>query len=167
LNRPEEKEPAAENENNSRVVHDLRMTQKNIETLDSYVAAMTTEDTEPPMATGEHASPASGTGADSTNPFINDLQSPPSHEPVAEPVGSPQPSKEIPVTESPNQKPASTEEYEQQQPVEQFEHSSIQNGPRIEIHQQTQPQPGMYVPDFTLHTSLYDIVALAQSSTGL
>ncbi|CAO3692791.1 unnamed protein product [Umbelopsis ramanniana] len=167
LNRPEEEEPAAESENNSRVVHDLRMTQKNIETLDSYVADMNTEDTEPPKATDEHASPVSRTGADSTNPFLNDLQSSPSHEPVTEPVGSPHSSKEIPETESPNQKPASTEEHDQQQLVEQFENSSIQNGPRIEIHPQKQPQPGMYVPDFTLHTSLYDMFALAQSSTGL
>ncbi|KAG2180441.1 hypothetical protein INT44_003445 [Umbelopsis vinacea] len=160
LNRPEEREPETESENNSHIAHDLRMTQKNLETLDSYVADLTTEDTDLPSA--EHASPTSG--ADSTNPFINDLQSPPLHEPVAETSDSPQ--APVAVTESPSAKPASTDNIEQPL-AEQLEHSSIQQTTRIEVHQQTQVQPGMYVPDFTLHTSLYDIVALAQSSTGL
>ncbi|KAI8582168.1 hypothetical protein K450DRAFT_229334 [Umbelopsis ramanniana AG] len=161
LNRPEEKEPVTESENNSHVVHDLRMTQKNLETLDSYVESMTTEDTDLPMASDEHASPTSGSGADSTNPFVSD---PPSHEPVAETSGSPQAPTAVPVTESP--KSTSIGNIEQHL-VEQLEHFCLQNAPRIEIHPQKQYQPGMYVPDFTLHTSLYDIVALAQSSTGL
>jgi WD domain, G-beta repeat len=168
LNRPEEKEPATTgSESNSHVVHDLRMTQKNLETLDNYVASMTTEDTDLPQVSDEHESPASGTGADdSLNPFVSDPQSSPSHELVAETSGSPQAPKAIPVVESSDPKPASTDNMEQHL-VEQLEHSSIQNTARIEIHQQQQLQPGMYVPDFTLHTSLYDIFALAQSSTGL
>ncbi|KAH8553946.1 WD40-repeat-containing domain protein [Umbelopsis sp. PMI_123] len=168
LNGPEEDTDPGGNSNDN-IIHDLRMTQKNIENLDSYVASMIAEETVPYEASNEHSSLNPGADTISTNPFLNDTQSPPPpapDDPVAETLASEPQLSTSPTAENPTSEHRSIDS-EERHLVDQLENSNILSSSRIEIHERQQPQPGAYVLDFTLQTSLNDIVAVTQSNNGL
>jgi len=144
---------------------DIKATRQNIKELDNLIQDLGNDDAVQPEIPQDHGS--LDTNVDSNNPFVNDANLP------QQSTSSP-PLSDAPIDEQAQKQERTTSPKEtsgntvEQQLVEDVGNHTINSDTsRFEVSHRPSSHPGKYELDFTLHTGLKNIVAMAQATGEL
>lgn len=172
-----QKEQEEDNICTADTARDIKMTQQNIHNLDNLIQDLGgSGDDDHNVQPEKPQNPGSPQGetsiGDSNNPFIHDStlsQTQPLQEDarIGEHLDSQSPKTQDEPPNCASPKATVSEPLEEEQLADKVGSSSIDGASRIEIHNRPNPPGRTYELDFTLHTRLNDIVALAQANGEL